>query len=275
MSTGSITINRDARSELQNKKYTKISANEFSVTSQLAVARQRMWMDWESLKQDNYLKDNARFRLRRFSYIYFLPATGEIVPFPAMPYFQSSDLNSYAGGIQREFAPLLDSTLTNKFLHELIRVNFRQFPVNLKKTQQPWKLDVHQVRVVATPDVAGLPTPEGIHHDENDFVCIHLANRENAVGGVNGIYDNNRNLLESCTLDQPMDSIIVWDPEVMHGVSPIHPQNPNERAVRDILLIGYSHEPGLERPEPSLDHAVNHFSRNTPVLSQSKTADII
>ena len=125
---------------------------------------------------------------------------------------------------------------------------------------------------MATPDVAGLPTPEGIHHDENDFVCIHLANRKNAVGGVNTIYDNHRNPLESCTLLQPMDSIIVWDPQVMHGVSPMHPQDPDQQAVRDILLIGYSHEPELERP---VQHSASHFPKEKPVHSRPKTADIL
>ena len=249
MTIDPITINRDIRSELQEKKYATISADEFSIVQPLTAAMQNLWMDWNDLEQDNYLKDNACFRLRRFAYIYFLPGTGEILPFPETPYFQSSELNSYAGGIQRKFAPLLDSTLTNKFLHELIRFNFRQFPVSMKKAQQPWKLDVHQVRIVATPDEAGSPTPEGIHHDENDFVCMHLANRKNAVGGVSTVYDNNRNPLESGTLHQPMDSMIVWDPQVMHGVSPIHPQNPSEQAVRDTLLIGYSYDPDIKRPE--------------------------
>ncbi len=243
-----ITVNRDIRSELQEKKYVNILANEFFVAPHLIDDKQRLWMDWNNLEPDNYLKGDASFRLRRFAYMYFLPCTGEILPFLDMPYFQSAKLNSYAGDIYRNFAPLLESTLTNKFLHELIIFNFMQLPVSIKKAQQPWKLDVHQVRIVATPEEAGEPTPEGIHHDENDFVCMHLANRKNAAGGVNTVYDNNRTPMESCTLHQPMDSIIVWDPHVMHGVSPIHPQNLSEPANRDVLLIGYSYDPNLKRP---------------------------
>ena len=98
--SNTITVNRDIPSELQEKKYVTISANEFSITPQLTAARQNLWMDWNNLEPDNYLKDNACFRLRRFAYLYFLPDTGEILPFPPMPYIQSTEINSYAGGIQ-------------------------------------------------------------------------------------------------------------------------------------------------------------------------------
>ena len=37
---------------------------------------------------------------------------------------------------------------------------------------------------------SGEVTPEGIHHDENDFVWIHLINKENSTGGRNNIYNN-------------------------------------------------------------------------------------
>jgi len=244
-----ITTNLDICSELKENKYAKILADDFSVAPRLLDDWHHFSMGWNNLQADNYLKDNACFRLRRFAYIYFLPDTGEILPYPPTPYFQSSELNSYAGGIERDFAPLLDSTLQNKFLHNLIKFNFRQLPVSLKKARQPWRLDVHQIRVVGTPDVEGLPTPEGIHHDENDFVCIHLVSRKNAVGGISTIYDNDRNPLESCTLSQPMDSMILWDPRVMHGVSALLPENPRKQAIRDTLLIGYSHEPDIERPD--------------------------
>ena len=253
MNEASITIKRDICSELQKNKYVTVSADEFSVPPQLTEAKQRLWADWNDLPPDNYLKDGASFRLRRFAYLYFLPSTGEVLSFPPTPYFQASELNSYAGGIRRKFRHLHDSTLTNQFLLALIKFNFKQFPVNKEMAQQPWKLDVHQIRIVATPDEAGQPTPEGIHHDENDFVCMHLANRQNTVGGINTVYDNNSRPLISCTLHQPMDSLIVWDPHVMHGVSPMRQLNLDEQAVRDMLLIGYSHDPDLKRPRLTTD----------------------
>ncbi len=249
MNIAPIMINRNISPVLNDYKYATISADEYSIIPQLTESKKHFWDDWNDLEPDNYLKDDASFRFRRFAYFYFLPCSGEVLPFKETPYFQSSELNSYAGDIQRKFVHLKDSILTNQFLHDLIRINFQQFPVSEEMSKKAWKLDVHQIRIVATSDQNGEPTPEGIHHDENDFVCMHLIKRHNIVDGVNTIYDNNRNLLESFTLNEPMDSLIVWDPHVMHGVSTVRPQNPDEQAVRDMLLIGYSYEPDLKRPE--------------------------
>jgi len=248
MATESINTHRDIFSELCNKNYLMMLADDFSISSALTDAKQRLWSDWNDLEPDNYLKNNARFRVRRFANFYFLPNTQEIQPLPHTTYFQESKINRYAGGIQRKLAHLKESTLTNPFLHELIKFNFQHFPVDNEMAEQSWTVDVHQIRTVATPDEVGEPTPEGIHHDENDFICMHLANRQNTIGGVNTIYDMSRRPLESFTLHNPMDSVIMWDPRVMHAVSPIRPQDPDKQAVRDMLLIGYNYAPNLERP---------------------------
>jgi hypothetical protein len=244
-----ITVDREIRSEIESKKHVVILANEFSFPSNLSSDRKQLWTDWENLPLDDYLKDDARFRQRRFGLFYLLPSTGEVLPILSTSYLQSKEINNYAGGIDRQFAPLLDATLTNQFLHDLIRFNFQQFPVEEEKTTRPWEVDVHQFRVVASQDEQGQPTPEGIHHDGDDFNCIHMIGRQNASGGVSTIYDNEKNPLISCTLKDPMDSIMVWDPYVMHGVQPITPINQSESAIRDVLVIGFNYNPDLKRPE--------------------------
>ena len=243
-----IRIDRGIRPELQAAKYALISAAEYSIPSELALDQEHLWTDWEHLEPDRHLKDAAHFRLRRFGLFYLLPSTGELLPLPTATYFQSAGINSYAGGTARRFSPLLHATLTNDFLHELIKCDFRQFPVDAHVAHQPWEIDVHQFRIIATQHEQGEPTPEGIHHDGDDFNAIHLIRRHNATGGINTVYDNNRSPLASTTLRQPMDSVLVWDPHVMHGVTPIHPHNPADSAIRDVLVIGYNHRPNLTRP---------------------------
>ena len=243
-----IAVDRAIRTELREKKYAVISADEFAIVPELAADRQHLWADWDNLEPDNYLKEGARFRLRRLGFFYLLPSTRELLPLPHAPYFQAAGINAYAGGIKREFAPLLKATLANQFLHELIMFNFRQFPVEGQMSHNPWEIDVHQFRIVASQDEQGEPTPEGLHHDGDDFNAIHLIRRQNATGGKSTVCDNDRNLLASCTLRQPMDSVLVWDPHVMHGVTPIYPENPSEPAIRDVLVIGYNYRPDLGRP---------------------------
>jgi hypothetical protein len=244
----SINTLRDVSSELLTNSYVIMSSDDFSINPTLIEAKQELWSEWNDLLPDNYLKNNGHFRFRRFANFYFQPDIQEILPLPHIPYFQEKKLNSYAGGLQREFAQLKESTLENPFLHELIKFNFRQFPLDDGMTEEVWHVDVHLIRIVASPDEVGEPTPEGIHHDENDFICMHLAKRQNTTGGINTIYTNDRSPLQSSTLNNPMDSVIIWDPRVMHGVSPIMPQDPTQLAVRDMLLIGYNYRPELERP---------------------------
>ena len=64
-----------------------MAADDFSVNPELAEAKQRLWSDFDDLELDNYLKDGARFRLRRFANFYFRPDTEEIKPLPHTSYF--------------------------------------------------------------------------------------------------------------------------------------------------------------------------------------------
>jgi len=244
----SIIINQDITTKLQKDKYILLAHNDFTFSSEMQSAMQSLWRDWDNLRADKYLQGGASFRSRRFSYCYFLPRTGEILPLPHTAYFQASDINSYAGGIERDFAPLLDRSLDNIFLLELIRFNFKHFPTTQEQQENVWKIDIHQIRTIATTEEAGEPAPEGIHHDENEFGCIHLVKYENATGGVSTAYDNEKNPLESRILREPMDSMIIWDPHMMHGISPIYPKIADREAIRDTLLIGYSYMPDLQRP---------------------------
>jgi hypothetical protein len=243
-----ITIDRALRNELLIHKYALISAEELSVSSVLESDKKQLWTDWDHLEPDTYLQDGARFRLRRFGLFYFIPNLGEILPLRHAPYFQSAGINEYAGGLQRVFAPLRDATFANPFLHALIKFNFSHFPIDEQKGEEPWKIDMHQFRIVATHEEQGEPTPEGPHHDDDDFNAIHLVHRKNAGGGINTVYDNDLKPLMSDTLQHPLDSVIVWDPHVMHGVTPIHPVNLAEPAMRDVLVLGYNHRPDLARP---------------------------
>ncbi|MCH8275265.1 MAG: 2OG-Fe dioxygenase family protein [Armatimonadetes bacterium] len=243
-----ITVHRDICLDLREKKYALVTADEFSIAPELATDRRRLWEDWATLEPDDYLENDSSFRRRRFGLFYFVPNPGELLPLLDASYFQSNELNPYAGGIDRKFAPLSGSTLTNAFLYELISFNFRQLPVERSMACHPWKVDVHQIRIVASPEEKGEPTPEGIHRDGEDFVCIHMIRSENVVGGVSTVYDNDRNPLVSCTLRHPMDAMLLWDQYVLHGVTPIAPKSPDKVAFRDVLLIGYVPCPDLKRP---------------------------
>ena len=254
-----ITTKQDIRPAIEKNGYSWIPASEFVLSSDLELDRQQFWADWDNLEPDKYLKDGARFRSRRYGRFYFLPDQEILAPLPHEPYFQTPEDNDYVGGIHREFASLLSATQSNRFLHELIRFNFRHLPVSAEKRSSSWEVGIHQVRITATAQEQGEPTPEGVHHDGNDFFAVYLIGRENASGGISTIYDNDVNPLESQTLARPMDAILVQDPRVMHGVTPIEPRDPDRPATRDVLVVDYFDKPELENPAEILDLNIHYW----------------
>lgn len=243
-----ISVTRGIRDALQQRHFTQVPAASYRLTKDLVRPQQSFLREWDHLELDGYLQNNAGFRRRRFGLFYLGPGGNELLPLPSDAYFQSLDVNPYAGGITRHFAPLTTPFAGNELLQELIWLFFRQLPIEDDRLSHPWLVDVHQIRITATAEEQGEPTPEGPHHDGEEFGVIQLVQRRNVVGGTSTVYDNDGKPILSCTLTEPMDTLIVWDPHVMHGVSPIRPVDPDEPAIRDTLLIGYDPCPQLERP---------------------------
>lgn len=79
----------------------------------------------------------------------------------------------------------------------------------------------------------------GVTNDGEEFGVAQLVQRQNVAGGISTVYTNESRCRRSPWRSQPMDTLIVWDPHVLHGVSPTRPVDPDEQAIRDTLLIGY------------------------------------
>lgn len=77
-----ISIDREIRPELEEKKYSWIMANEIFIASELEAGKLDFFRDWTDLKPDQYLRNAARFRNRRVSWFYFHSASGEVLPSP-------------------------------------------------------------------------------------------------------------------------------------------------------------------------------------------------
>ncbi len=243
-----ITINQDALREIADRGFAWIPAAAWSLAREIEPHWHGLIDDWDRLEVDRYLDRGATFRRRRYGRYYWSPAGDELVALEHQPYFQPEGENSYAGGIVRDFAPLLPDTVRNPFLAALVRCTFACLPVAPDRRGQTWEVRVHQIRIVASKEQPGEPAPEGIHQDGTDFLTLHLVRRRNVAGAESTIYDLDRRPIQSYTMQEPLDSFILEDPRIMHGVTPVHPADENELAIRDILGIDFIFSPALPRP---------------------------
>jgi hypothetical protein len=236
------------RDELARQGFAWIPRTSWSLCPRFETHWQRLRGDWDHLELDRYLENRARFRQRRYGRFFWSPENQELLPLPPEPYFQPADENAYAGGIVREFAPLLAETVRNPFLEALVCATFGCLPVTGDRRSRTWEVRIHQIRIVATAEEPGLPAPEGIHQDGTDFLTLHLVRRHNVAGGESTIYDLNKRPIQRLTMREVFDSMILEDPRVMHGVTPVTPDDCRISGHRDILGVDFLYSPNLDRP---------------------------
>jgi aspartate/methionine/tyrosine aminotransferase len=241
-------IKKDVRRELVEQGFSMIAAKDWVIPPDLAPHWENLRSDWHVLELDHHLKNGATFRRRRYGRYFWSPGENILRSLPNEAYFQPEDQNGYAGGVQRAFAPLLPESVENPFLLELVRCSFGQLPLDDVRAKQNWEVRVHQIRIVATPNEVGEPAPEGIHQDGTDFLTLHLVRRENVKGAQSTIYDLDRKPIFNYTMSDVMDSFILEDPRIMHGVTPVVPADGCSPATRDLLGIDFIFNPTLEAP---------------------------
>jgi hypothetical protein len=196
---------------------------------------------WNDLGLDTYMADGGRYRRRRHA-VFALSGAG-ILRKPAQPHYQSRDYNPLNGGLARWFEPIRDDVAGHPAMIAILATCFELFDGLTPPEIRPvaWHVEVHQFRIEAQPGSAGRPTPEGLHRDGVDWVLVILAARVNIASGMTTIHDRDRAPLGSFTLTRPLDSALVDDGRVFHGVTPVEPLDPARPAYRDVLVVTFRH----------------------------------
>ena len=193
---------------------------------------------WDDLGLDTYMADGGRYRKRRHAA--FRAGPDGIVRKANQPHYQSRDYNALNGGIARWFDPMLDDAAQSASFQAILRYCTELFS---GLTPGPvWHVEAHQFRIEARPGTAGQPTPEGMHQDGVDWVLVLMVDRENIAEGETSIHGLDRSLLGSFTLREPLDSALVDDHRVFHGVTPVRALDPEKPAHRDVLVVTFRRE---------------------------------
>ena len=197
---------------------------------------------WNDLGVDTYMADGGRYRRRRHAALSI--SAGQIRRKPHQPHYQSRDYNALNGGLARWFEPVRDDIASHPALLAILRTGFAIFDGATDPATRPmcWHVELHQFRIEARAGELGQPTPEGLHRDGVDWVLVMLVRRQNVASGETSIHDLQRRKLGSFTLTAPMESALVDDGRVYHGVTPIEPLVSEAPAYRDVLVATFRRE---------------------------------
>jgi hypothetical protein len=192
---------------------------------------------WNDLGLDLYMADGGRYRRRRHAA--FSVAPGLIERKAHQPHYQSRDYNPLNGGIERWFEPVAEAIGRHPAMQAVLRFAQSVFdPLTPPPLRPPaWHAEVHQFRVEARAGQPGRPTPEGMHRDGVDWVLVLLVARENVASGATTILDAARRPVGQFLLAAPMDTALVDDGRVFHGVTPIAPLEASRAGHRDVLVV--------------------------------------
>jgi hypothetical protein len=194
---------------------------------------------WNDLGLDRYMADGGRYRRRRHAA--FAVSAQEITRKPHQPHYQSRDYNPLNGGLERWFEPITPQIGRHPALYAVLRRALAVFDHLTPPQTRPaqWHVEVHQFRVEAQSGQPGMPTPEGMHRDGVDWVLVLLVARHNVASGATTILDLSRRPVGNFVLTQPLDTALVDDSRVFHGVTPIEPLDPALAAHRDVLVVTF------------------------------------
>ena len=190
---------------------------------------------WNDLPADQFLSDGGHYRYRRYS-VFNWRYNQALELLPHEPHYQSTYRNAMNGGIYRDYEAFKNNIIENIVLQEIIDWSITNISLHQEKK---WRIQAHQFRIETNNTESGKPTPEGIHKDGADFILIMLLHRHNITGGVNHIYDKNKNLLFGTVLEELGDCILLDDRKVWHGVSEIHALDTSKIGYRDVLVLTF------------------------------------
>src|SRR5688572_10913055 len=192
---------------------------------------------WNHLALDTHLPEGHRYRRRRHATLSARAGGRGFRREPHAPHYQGLEYNRLVGGVERWFEPIEPAVASGASFGSVVAFGLDLFGALRPATD--WHIEAHQFRIEARPDVAGLPTPEGVHRDGVDYVIVMMVDRVNIESGTTTMHALDGRELGSFTLTTACDAALVDDSRVMHGVTPVRPLDPDRPAWRDVLVVTY------------------------------------
>jgi hypothetical protein len=200
-----------------------------------AEALAPFFASWERLETDAFMRDGGRYRRRRIANFSAEPGVAGHVRGVHRPHFQAVVHNTLNGGVDRWFAPMEDEVAAGAPLQAMLDLG--RAMADALHGPLPWFVEAHQFRIEAAAGAPGFPTPEGVHHDGVDVVLIAMIARTNLLGGETLVEDDAGAPLARFVLQDALDTALLDDARVKHGVTPVAPADPALPSCRDVLVL--------------------------------------
>lgn len=200
---------------------------------------------FENLPETDH--EDGKYRLRRFSRIEMrstiFPAVLRVEIKQNEDFTQSEDLNCHQGGKIRKFEDIEDDVVQSAGFGDIC-FQFKECN-NLTDGQI---VEVHQMRIQTLdrsdlltkngPWVVTPVSPEGIHRDGYDYICMVGINRRNINGGDLLVFSpkDRDNPIVSKPLS-PGDMFLLADNKLLHDATPINAIKRREKGFLDAFVL--------------------------------------
>lgn len=188
--------------------------------------------EFEALPPDEFTGGKQRFR--RFSqYRLFFDSGAEtwrLELLPYRPFLQPRMVNGLVGGVQRPFEPLRIDP------EPQIRAGAQALELD---RDQDWQVNVHQCRVIVTPDVEGVSVPEGPHRDGHHYGMLAVFARHNITGGTNQLFPTGGGAPFFEVTLQPNQALVYDDSAMWHTATDIVARD-ERGGHRDLWIIAFN-----------------------------------
>nr|WP_295784099.1 2OG-Fe dioxygenase family protein [Rhodoferax sp.] len=187
---------------------------------------------FRDLALDTYIPVKNRFR--RFAQYRMIYQDGDwqFEQLPHRAYVTYSKYNNVAGGIKREYQPLLTDFTSH------IRLAAEAIPLPIG---EPWQINVHQYRIFVDKERQGVIVPEGVHRDGHEYVFIGVYNRSNINGAEMSLrHADDKDTPFFATTIGVDQGVVFNDRNLWHYVDEIEPIDANCEAYRDTVVVAFS-----------------------------------
>ncbi|TDD37546.1 hypothetical protein E1287_08200 [Actinomadura sp. KC06] len=192
----------------------------------------RVLSEFGHLPMDPYAGGKQRYRrFSQYKMTWDAAADGwELELLKHRPFLQSPEVNSYVGGVQRNFEPLrIDPT-------PQIDAGAKALALD---ENDDWQINVHQCRVVTNAEVHGVSVPEGPHRDGHEYGMLAVFARENIDGGENQLMPTGGGEPFFTVTLQVNQALVYDDAAMWHYATDIVPRD-ETGGHRDLWIVAFN-----------------------------------